>query len=99
MVTGKPFTQLRSGVKGSIERELEKCLPNMVEDVQKVFHQILNDFDRMFVVVEVDDPRTNELRRQVQAFVSQARSCIDGPIFRELAIAMGCSPTGNDIFA
>ncbi|MCJ1396569.1 hypothetical protein MMC18_009460 [Xylographa bjoerkii] len=97
--TGKPFSQLRSSIKGAIKRELEKSLPKMVDDVQEVFQQILNDFDRMFVVVEVDDPRTNELRKQVQAFVAQARSDIDGPIVRELAIAMGCSPTTEGTFA
>ncbi|MCJ1399570.1 hypothetical protein MMC11_002772 [Xylographa trunciseda] len=96
--TGKPFIQLRSDIKGAVKRELDTSLPKMVQDVREVFKQILDDFDRMFVVVEVDNPSTNELRKQVQVFVTQARTCIDGPIVRELATAMGCLQSTSDTF-
>lgn len=49
---------------------------------------ILQDFDRQFVVVEVNDPKIRELQTRLKEFAQQAHAKINGPIQMEIARAM-----------
>ena len=52
---------------------------------------ILEDFNSTFTVEEMPDPKRDALRSQIQTFVEDARSVINGPLATELATAMADS--------
>ena len=84
---GVQFSKINPGIQKSIENALEKQQPQFVEDVQKIFDKVVQDFDSMFVVEELPNPKRNALRLDVQRFVSEANALIDGPIEVEFAKA------------
>ena len=84
---GVPFSKINPGIQNSIENALEKQQPKFVEDVQKIFDKVVQDFDSMFVVEELPNPNRDALRLEVQHFVKYANAQIDGPIEVEFAKA------------
>ena len=84
---GEQFSKILPGIEESFENELEKQQPTLVENVQQIFHKVVQDFDSMFVVEESPNPKRDALRQEVQRFVSRAKARIDGPIELELAKA------------
>ena len=84
---GEPYTKLCERVKNAIESELQIKRTALLLNVQDVFDSVINDFDEMFVVEEIPDPRRDALCQQIQEFVLQAKTRLDGPIAREFAAA------------
>ena len=84
---GEPFARILPGVQQRFEAGLAKLQPELVQSLETVFDMILSDFDLMFVVEELPDPRRDVLRGQVREFVDYARSKIDGEIATEFAHA------------
>lgn len=84
---GEQFSKINPGIKNAIENELETQQPKLVENVQEIFHKVTQDFDSMFVVEELPNPKRDALRLKVQRFVSHAKAQNDGPIEVEFAKA------------
>ena len=84
---GEQFSKILPGIEESFENELEKQQPTLVENVQQIFRKVVQDFDSMFVVEELPNPKRDALRQEVQRFVSRAKARIDGRIEFELAKA------------
>lgn len=59
----------------------------LLASVEKIFQKVEQDFDSMFIVEEVPNPKRDALRQEVQRFVSHAKAQIDGPIEIEFAKA------------
>jgi len=87
MDRGEPFSKICSDIKESMEERLDKQRSLLLNGVKVVFEKILKDFDLMFVVEEVPNPKRDVLRRQVQQFVQHANEKYDGTIIKEFAIA------------
>ncbi len=87
MKHGEPFAMIVTGFQKAIEDGLEKLEPKLVENVKEVFDMVLMDFDRMFVVEELPDPKRDVLKGQVKDFVCYARAKVDGQIATEYALA------------
>ncbi len=87
MEKGEPFSKICSGIKESIEQSLDEQRPILLKTAKSIFDKILKDFDLMFVVEELPDPRRNILRRQVQQFVLSANEKYHGTIVNEFAKA------------
>ena len=85
---GLPFAAMRPGVEDMMKRGLLECQEALSESVKIVFENVLKDFDRMFVVEEVPNPKRDVLREQVNVFVNGAKAKINGPIEMELATAV-----------
>lgn len=81
------FSQINPGIKTSFDDALEKQQPKLIDNVQNIFNRVVPDFDSMFVVEELPNPKRDALRQEVQRFVSHARAQIDGPIEVEFAKA------------
>ena len=92
MQKGDLYTKLSDRVKTAVESALDKKQAALILKVQEVFDSVLEDFDAMFVVEEVPDPRRDDLCKQVQEFVIEANARLDGPIAREFAAATCLSP-------
>ena len=82
---GVQFSKINPGIQKAIENALENQQPKLVENVQKIFDKVVQDFDSMFVVEELPNPQRDALRVDVQRFVSQANAQIEGPIEVEFA--------------
>ena len=87
MEKGEPFSKICSGIKESIEQSLDEQRPILLKTAKSIFDKILKDFDLMFVVEDLPDPRRNVLRRQVQQFVLSANEKYHGTIVNEFAKA------------
>ena len=88
MSKGVPFAGFCSGIKSSIEQEIDGRQPELLSGVEAIFTMILDDFNSAFTVEEVPDPKRDLLRSQVQQFVEHAEARINGPLATELATAM-----------
>lgn len=66
---------------------LQAELSKLVKRVKTVFGEIVKSFDHLFVVEEIDNPKRNLLRLQIQKFVSAANAQINGALAQELATA------------
>lgn len=84
---GVQFSKINPGIQTSFDDELEKQQPKFVVGVQKVFDKVLQDFDSMFVVEELPNPKRDALRYEVQRFVKNAQAEMNGPIEIEFAKA------------
>jgi len=87
MVRGEPFAKIMPGLQTAIETGLKMLEPELVDSVHEVFEMILLDFDRIFVVEELPNPKRDVLKGQVKDFVYHARAKIDNQIATEYAIA------------
>lgn len=84
---GEQFSNINPGIKKTVDNALEKQQPKFVDNVQKIFDKVVQDFDSMFVVEELPNPDRDVLRQEVQRFVRHANAQIDGPIEGEFAKA------------
>ncbi|MCJ1415401.1 hypothetical protein MMC32_001733 [Xylographa parallela] len=84
---GVPFQDIASKVEKAFEDFFEKNRSRFTTKLEKIFDEILEDFDLRFRVQEVHDPRRDELRRQLHEFVVQAKIKMDGPMAEELGRA------------
>ena len=84
---GEQLSNINPGIKKTIENALDKQHLKFVENVQKIFDKVVQDFDSMFVVEELPDPDRDTLRQEVQRFVKDADAQIDGKIEIEFAQA------------
>ena len=87
---GEPFAEMSTGVKTSFEAGLEKETSQLVQNQTRVFNMILSDFDLIFTVEELPDPRRDVLRDQLKEFVERSRAKIEGDIASEFARASMC---------
>lgn len=74
-----------------METEIDTRHATLLKNVQNVFDMVLADFDEMFVVEELPDPKRDAMARQIQDFVVKANQKLDGPVETEWAKAMNCS--------
>ncbi|MCJ1433884.1 hypothetical protein MMC27_003249 [Xylographa pallens] len=81
---GVPFQDIASKVEKAFEDFLETKRRMFTTKLEKIFDEILEDFDLRFRVQEVHDPSRDELRRQLHEFVVQAKIKMDGPMMEEL---------------
>ncbi|MCJ1377163.1 hypothetical protein MMC17_000255 [Xylographa soralifera] len=81
---GVPFQDIASKVEKAFEDFFETNRNTFTTKLEKIFDEILVDFDLRFRVQEVHDPSRDELRRQLHDFVVQAKIKIDGPMMEEL---------------
>lgn len=84
---GEPYAKIMPGFQTAIEDGLKKLEPEFVDSVQEVFKIVLDDFDRMFVVEILPDPKRDVLKGQVNKFVCWARAKVDSQIATEYARA------------
>ena len=84
---GVQFSKINPGIQRFIENALEKQQPKLVQNVQKIFDKVVQDFDSIFVVEELPNPKRDALRLEVQHFVKHANAQIDGPTEVEFAKA------------
>ena len=91
MSKGVPFAGFCTNIKKAIEQEIDRQQPEVLRGVQGVFNMILEDFNSTFTVEEIPDPKRDVLRSQIQQFVDDAKSIINGPLATELATAMADS--------
>lgn len=91
MSKGEPFASFSSKIRESIETEIDRQQPGVLEGVQRLFNMVLEDFKSTFTVEEIPDPKRDILRSQIQKFVDDAQSMINGPLATELATAMADS--------
>lgn len=87
MERGEPFAKIVPGFQKAFEDGLKRLQSGLVESVQEVFAMVLTDFDLMFVVEELPDPKKDILRDQIKDFVCRAKAKVNGPIATEFAIA------------
>ena len=88
---GEPYEKLCDQTKEAVEFELLEGQNELLQNVQDVFDSVVKDFDEMFVVEEIPDPRRDALCQQIQEFVVQANARLNGPIEREFAAATSLS--------
>ena len=79
-----------TGVKTSFKAGLENEIPELIRNLTQVFDIILSDFDLMFTVEELADPRRDVLRDQLKEFVEQSRAKIEGDIASDFARVSMC---------
>ena len=91
---GVPFNGMREGVKEAILGDPSLLHEQLSKDVQKIFDNVLHDFDLMFIVEEVPDAKRDALREEMNDFVSKARTTLDGPV----AVALGTAMTESDTY-
>lgn len=90
MARGEPFAKILPGVKQTFEKGFMKLQPELVQSLKDVFDTVISDFDLIFVVEELPDPRRDILRGELQDFVEEARAKIHGEIAMEFARATTC---------
>ncbi len=84
---GEPFAKIMPGIERTIDDGLKKIEPELIDSVQEVFEMVITDFDRMFVVDLLPDPKRDVLKDQVKDFVCHARAKVDNKIATEYALA------------
>ena len=84
---GEPFARILPGIKQIIESGLTILEAELVRRVEAIFDMILSDFDLMFAIEKLPNPRRDILRGQVQVFVDHARTKIEREIAVEFAYA------------
>ena len=88
---GEPYAKVGDRVKDAMETAFLHYQTGLLEKVQEVFESVVADFDQMFVVEEIPDPKRDTLCLQIQEFVIQANARLNGPIEREFAAATSLS--------
>lgn len=88
---GVPYVKICDQVKDTVESALLDQQAALLQNVQEVFDTVVMDFDQMFVVEELPDPRRDNSCQQIQEFVVQANARLNGPIEREFAAATSLS--------
>lgn len=84
---GEPFSRIFPGVEKAIEDGIDKLQPAIIKQVQRVFDDVVGDFDLLFVVEEEADEGRDNLRERTQEFVRWAKAKMYGPMQKELSIA------------
>lgn len=88
MSKGEPFNTICPNVREALAGQIDRQQPKVLTSAQKVFDDVIDDFKSLFVVEERPDPTGDSFKREVQEFVRHANDIINGPITRELAVAM-----------
>lgn len=87
MERGEAYAKIIPAIKAAIKIGLENLKPGLLGSIRNVFKDVSNDFDLMFVVEELPNPRRDALRQRIKIFVDKAHNEIDGPLTREFAKA------------
>ena len=90
---GEPYARISDCVKDSIEFALLSKQTAFLQKIQDIFDSVVKDFDEMFVVEEIPDPRRDALCLQIQDFVAKANARLNGPIELEFAAATSLAPS------
>ena len=90
---GEPYAKIGDRVKDAMEAAFHHYQTALVKKVQDVFDSVVTDFDEMFVVEEIPDPKRDTLCQQIQEFVVMANARLNGPIEREFAAATSLTPS------
>ena len=88
---GVPYVKMCDSVKDTVVFALFDQQTTLLQNVQDVFDSVVKDFDEMFVVEEIPDPKRNALCQQIQEFVVEANAILNGPIESEFAAATSLS--------
>jgi len=84
----RPFEHIHDEVKKLFKEGLKKQQKELVRGVEAVFDLIVKDYDRQFVVVEVNDPSIKKLQTSLREFAKDAHAKINGTIQLDLARVM-----------
>ena len=84
---GKPFNAITRGIKDTFGVVFATQKSTLIRNATEVFDRILRDFDLNFVVKEIKNPQRDQLRREMSAFVAEAKEEIDQNIMVELSRA------------
>lgn len=88
MSKGEPYNTMCPNIGEAILGEIDQQQPKLLAGAQTVFDDIIDDFKSLFIVEERPDPSRDSFKYEVQEFVRYAYEIINGPITRELAVAM-----------
>ena len=84
---GEQFTKITSGIKKAIEDALHDRQLKLLHDIHRIFDGIMDDFDSMCSVEEIQNAQRDALRARTQIFVKKAKDMINGAISEALAKA------------
>ncbi|KAL6720207.1 hypothetical protein ACLMJK_002128 [Lecanora helva] len=86
-IRGEQYAEILPGVKQKFFTGLENLQTELLKNLNAIFDMVLADFDLLFEVEELPDPKRDVLRGEIRAFVEKARGKINGDITMEFARA------------
>ena len=72
-MTGRAFESFAPFIKRRFEDELDARQPELVAKLSEIFQRTLKEFDSFTIVPDIQDPKRDELRAQVAAYVDGVR--------------------------